>query len=153
MARLPSSGGIAPFSALLRRSRVSSLERFASAGGIAPFKRYSANHNCDTRFSYMSMPSQALMAMSGDQFRLPASPASVSFVASRVAQSDTRAGLSAGLGTATALEHWAVYWGAMGTMMAGQNGKPISAISSLPKGARRGSGMQPVSWLPLRRNS
>ena len=60
------------------------------------------------------MPSQSLMATSADQFRLPSSPASVAFAASRVAQSDTRPGLAVGLGTAMALEHWAVNWAGMG---------------------------------------
>ena len=55
----------------------------------------------------MCTPSQSLMARSGDQFRLPSAPSRVGFAASRVAQSDTRPGLSAGLGTAVPLEHWA----------------------------------------------
>ena len=80
-----------------------------SSGGIAPFKRLEPNHNFDTRLLSMITPSQSLMPTSSDQFRMPLVPASVSLAASSAAQSDTRPGLSAGFGTATPLEHCAVY--------------------------------------------
>ena len=59
----------------------------------------------------MVTPFQSLTRMSGDQFSLMTSapsPSSVGFAASRAAQSDTRPGLFAGLGTANPLEHCAV---------------------------------------------
>ena len=47
------------------------------------------------------------MGISDDQFRLPLAPSSVGFAASKVAQADTRPGLSAGFDTAMPLEHCA----------------------------------------------
>ena len=58
----------------------------------------------------MSRPSQSLIARSADQFRLPVVPSSVSFDASRAAQSATIPALFAGSCTATPFEHCSVYW-------------------------------------------
>ena len=63
----------------------------------------------------MVTPFQAPTARSADHqySALPSVPVRVDFEARRVAQSATRPGLSAGLGTAVPLEHCSVYWAGM----------------------------------------
>ena len=58
----------------------------------------------------MATPSQSLIAISADQFRMAFVPSSASFAASNAAQSATRPALLAGFDTAIPLEHCAVNW-------------------------------------------
>ena len=130
LERLPSSGGISPVNRLPKpRSNFVRLARLPNSDGIAPFNPLWYKTNSDTRLFVVVTPFQWLMPTSADQFRLPSAPVRVSFAASRVAQSATRPGLSAGFGTATPLEHWAVNWFANGSGM-GEAVAPSAPVSS-----------------------
>ena len=116
LARLPNSAGISPVRSFMPSHNSVRLARLPNSGGISPLNRRRSKDNDDTPSSPIPTSSHSLIGKSGDQFILRTfapDPSSVVFMASSVAQSAIRPGLSAGFGTATPLEHCSVNWAGM----------------------------------------